>query len=97
MIPTDRSLRPAIREVGKVVKSPGGMFTVTGWGLGSCMHNCPCHRDPASNQLRVTSNDRRGLLGLQQFSDCNCCRPWTAPELLAIAGDLAGAEKEAAS
>lgn len=83
-----RGHRPSIFRVGHV-QDRGHTVTISGWGLGLCAAQCPCHRHPEGQHLTVVEDQGHGTLGLVQHWACDCCSPWTADELAAIVRDIA--------
>lgn len=86
-----RGNRPSIFQIGKVHDVSSGYMLVTGWGLGSCVSGCSCHRHPTAGHLAVWEDAVRGTLGLVSYAagGCHCCEPWTAIELAAFVQHLA--------
>lgn len=91
MTDVERVAHPSITGVGQVLDD-GTKLTVVGWGLSWCAAHCACHRNPDTGRLALYEDFVQGEIGLVQFSGpCDCCRPWTAAELAAIARDYAKA------
>ena len=80
--------RPGIYQVGYVREHADGALYVTGWGIGLCAEQCPCHidRDEDGPRLVLLQDQENGLLGLVSFADegCDCCEPWSTEELVAV-------------
>lgn len=81
--------RPRITTIG-TVNTYGYGFTLNGWGIGTCLTGCICHRG-ADGQLELL-NEQPHYLGLVKHWACTCCYPWTPLELATMLRTLAQLE-----
>lgn len=94
-----RGNRPAIYQLGRVHED-GDQVVISGWGIGLCATNCPCHKHPWTGHLVIAQDQDNGTLGLASYPaetpsagpPCPCCQPWTHEELAQVVRDLADIE-----
>ncbi|WP_369256497.1 hypothetical protein [Geodermatophilus amargosae] len=84
-----RTQKPSVFQVGQIWDD-GRTVVVSGWGIGTCASDCPCHRSPMDGHLAIDEDQSGGTLGLRCFHEdgCDCCEPWTADELSSVLRDL---------